>query len=58
MRYSTVLFDLDGTLLYTVQDLADAVNHALARFGHPTHPVARVQRMIGNGVGSALARIA
>ena len=36
MKYSTVLFDFDGTLLNTVQDLANAVNYAIAKHGHPT----------------------
>lgn len=52
----TVLFDLDGTLLRTVEDLAAAVNHALALHGYPTHPVEKIQRMVGNGVGLLVAR--
>ncbi len=47
MKYETVIFDFDGTLLYTVQDLADAVNHAVARRGYPTHSVRAIERMIG-----------
>ena len=34
-RYDAVLFDLDGTLLNTLEDLTDAVNHTLRQFGHP-----------------------
>ena len=56
MKYETVLFDLDGTLLYTVRDLADAVNHALKKHGFPTHSEERIRRMVGNGVGLLVAR--
>ncbi len=56
MRYKTVIFDFDGTLLYTVQDLADAVNHAIAGHGYPTHSVRAIERMVGNGVNMLVAR--
>ena len=35
MKYNTVIFDLDGTLLNTLEDLGDSVNHALKSFGYP-----------------------
>ena len=44
-----ILFDLDGTLLDTLDDLVDATNHALAAFGHPPRTRAEVRRFIGNG---------
>jgi phosphoglycolate phosphatase len=44
-----ILFDLDGTLLNTLEDLADATNHALGVFGHPPRTLAEVRRFIGNG---------
>ena len=44
-----ILFDLDGTLLDTLQDLADSVNHTLAQFGHPEHTVAEIRSYLGNG---------
>lgn len=56
MKYKTVIFDFDGTLLYTVQDLADAVNHAIAKRGYPVHSVRAIERMIGNGVNMLVAR--
>lgn len=56
MKYETVIFDFDGTLLYTVRDLADAVNYAIAKRGHPTHSVRAIERMIGNGVNMLVAR--
>ena len=44
-----ILFDLDGTLLNTLEDLVDATNYALAAFGHPPRTVKEVRRFIGNG---------
>ena len=44
-----VLFDLDGTLLDTLQDLADATNYALAQFGCPQRSLSEIRRFVGNG---------
>ena len=44
-----ILFDLDGTLLDTLEDLKDAVNIALARFGYPGRTLEEVRRFVGNG---------
>ena len=44
-----ILFDLDGTLLDTLEDLVDATNHALAVFGYPPRTIREVRRFIGNG---------
>lgn len=44
-----ILWDLDGTLLDTLQDLADGVNHALGTFGYPQRSLAEVRRFVGNG---------
>lgn len=49
-HYSLVLFDLDGTLLDTLDDLAEAVNHALAVRGLPQHDREGVRLRIGHGV--------
>lgn len=49
-RYRAVIFDLDGTLLNTIDDLAAGVNHVLASHRYPTHSVAAVSSMVGNGV--------
>jgi len=48
--FKAVLFDLDGTLLYTLQDVADAMNEALVHFGYPTHPVDNYKYFIGDSV--------
>ena len=50
MRYALVLFDLDGTLLDTLEDLAAAVNHALALRGLPCHSLDAVRTMVGHGI--------
>lgn len=44
-----ILFDLDGTLLNTLEDLVDATNYALAAFGHPPRTLWEVRRFVGNG---------
>ena len=48
--YTTVIFDLDGTLLNTLDDLADSVNFALATYGLPTHTTEKVCAFVGNGM--------
>lgn len=51
MRFRGAVFDLDGTLLDTIDDLADAMNSALAACGLPTHPnVDEHKYMVGDGV--------
>ena len=44
-----VLFDLDGTLLDTLEDLADSVNYALEQHGYPQRTLEEVRRFVGNG---------
>ena len=50
------IFDLDGTLLDTVADLANATNQALAQCGYPTHPTEAYYRFVGNGINKLFAR--
>ena len=49
MRYTTVLFDLDGTLLDTLDDLTDAVNRTLQRYDLPQRTRQEVRSFLGNG---------
>lgn len=56
MRYGTVIWDLDGTLLDTLQDLSDAVNHALMTCGMPERRLDEVRQFVGNGVGMLMRR--
>ena len=51
-----VIFDLDGTLLNTIADLAAAANHALGALGLPVRSQAECQSFVGNGVGKLLER--
>ena len=44
-----ILWDLDGTLLNTLEDLADGVNYALREFGYPERTLEEVRRFVGNG---------
>ena len=44
-----ILFDLDGTLLDTLEDLADSVNYALEQHGHPQRTLEEIRRFVGNG---------
>lgn len=55
-RIEAVIFDLDGTLLNTIEDLADSVNAALQQYGCPTKTVAQVQSYIGNGIRNLMIR--
>ena len=48
-KITTIVFDLDGTLLNTLDDLADSTNYALTQFGFPTRSVEEVRRFVGNG---------
>jgi phosphoglycolate phosphatase len=51
-----VLFDLDGTLLNTIKDIATAVNFALLKSGYPTHEVEEFKYFVGNGTDIMLKR--
>ena len=55
-KYHTFIFDLDGTLLYTLADLAAAVNYALRTHGMPEHSIDDVRRFVGNGVRLLMER--
>ena len=49
MKNTAILFDLDGTLLDTLEDLADATNHIMEQFGFPKRTIGEVRRFVGNG---------
>ena len=58
MRYDTVVFDLDGTLLNTLQDLADAANYVCRAHGWPEHTLDEYRYFVGNGIPKLCQRFA
>ena len=56
MRYEAVIFDLDGTLINSIDDLADSCNEMLIAYDFPTHTVDAYKYFVGNGVGKLVER--
>jgi len=56
MPYRAVIFDLDGTLLDTIEDLCDAMNAALARLGHPPRTTGECKGLVGDGLETFVRR--
>ena len=56
MRYKAILFDMDGTLLDTLTDMADAVNHILSVHGWPLRTIEEVRAFVGNGARRLMER--
>lgn len=56
LRYKTILFDLDGTLLDSLGDLAAAVNFIMKKNGYPTHTEDAVRTFVGDGIRMLVAR--
>ena len=56
MKYKGVIFDLDGTMLDTLEDLSDSVNRVLAARGFPTHTVDEYRYFIGDGTAMLITR--
>ena len=56
MKYKAVIFDLDGTLLDTLEDLADSVNHVLKEAGYPARTIEEVRAFVGNGIRKLIER--
>ena len=50
------IFDLDGTLLNTIADLAHSTNYALNKLGYPTHEIEKYNFMVGNGINKLFER--
>lgn len=55
-KFDTVIFDLDGTLLNTLEDLADSVNYALTNCDMPERTIDEVRCFLGNGVRNLMLR--
>ena len=56
MKYKAILWDLDGTLLNTLQDLRDAVAHALTAHDLPPRSLSEIRAMVGNGIRNLVER--
>ena len=56
MRYQLAIFDLDGTILDTLEDLTDSVNAALCKSGYPERTIDEVRRFVGNGIRKLMER--
>ena len=54
-EYDTYIFDLDGTLLCTLEDLAASTNYALRKNGMPEHSIDEIRMFVGNGVKKTYA---
>ena len=55
MKYKAIIFDLDGTLVDTLTDLANSVNYAMEQLSQPTFPVDSFRLKIGGGIGQLVA---
>lgn len=56
MKKKLIIFDLDGTLLDTIEDLANACNHALSMFNLAVHPVESYRFFVGNGINNLILK--
>ena len=57
MSFDLAIFDLDGTLVDSLDDLADAMNTVLESFGFPTHPTSPYRRFVGDGIVTLVRRV-
>ena len=56
MKYKLAIFDLDGTILDTLEDLTDGTNFALSACGYPVRTIEEVRRFVGNGIRKLIER--
>jgi phosphoglycolate phosphatase len=56
MKYSLAIFDMDGTILNTLDDMTDSLNEILGRYGLPLHTLDEVRFMVGNGIPKLIER--
>ena len=57
MKIRYVVFDMDGTILNTIDDLCDSVNYMLAKLNYPTRTLAEVKSFVGNGIAKLVERV-
>ena len=56
MRYKAVIFDMDGTILETLEDMRDSVNVTMDHVGYPRRTLDEVRRFVGNGAAKLIER--
>lgn len=56
MRYKLAIFDMDGTILNTLEDLADCMNYCLQKHGYPQRTIGEVKSFVGNGIRKLVER--
>lgn len=56
MKYDAIIFDLDGTLLNTLEDLANSTNFALTSMGYPQRTIEEIRSFVGNGIEKLIRR--
>lgn len=57
MKYEAVIFDLDGTLIDSLEDLADSMNSVLVQLEYPVHPVEKYKYFVGDGMRQLARRV-
>lgn len=56
MKYELIIFDMDGTILNTIEDLTDCANHFCAQYGFKTHTYDEFKFFVGNGIPKMIQR--
>ena len=55
-KYDTIIFDMDGTLLDTLEDLTDSINYMLNKYSYPTKTIDQIRSYVGNGIKALVER--
>lgn len=56
-KFKGIIFDMDGTILNTIEDITDSINYALNIYGYPTHSIDSVKKALGNGGRNLVNRL-
>ena len=56
MKFKLAIFDMDGTILNTLDDMTDSCNYILQKYGFPTHQLEEIKFMVGNGIPKLIER--
>ena len=58
MKHKLAIFDMDGTILYTLVDLKNSMNYTLEKFGFPKRTLEEIRLFVGNGIRNLIVRAA